>query len=98
MVNSSIPAWRYFSLILPTQAMVIFLVKVVQGSPADKAGIRPGDIILRFNGAKVATAMDLRSKIDACKVGDRVEVVILHNGMQETKTLVLEEVPEDYRK
>ena len=76
----------------------IFLVKVVQGSPADKAGIRPGDIILRFNGAKVATAMDLRSKIDACKVGDRVEVVILHNGMQETKTLVLEEVPEDYRK
>ena len=76
----------------------IFLVKDVQGSPADKAGIRHGDNILRFNGSKVATAMDLRSKIDACKVGDRVEVVILHNGMQETKTLVLEEVPEDYRK
>lgn len=76
----------------------IFLVKVVQGSPAAKAGIRPGDIILSFNGAKVKTALDLRTKLSECKVGERVEVVIMRNGQNETKTIVLEEVPKDYGK
>lgn len=74
----------------------IFLVKVVQGSPAAKAGIRAGDIILSFNGAKVKTAVDLRTKLSECKVGDRVEVQIMRNGQTESLTVVLEEVPKEY--
>ena len=74
----------------------IYLVKVVAGSPAAKAGIRPGDIILSFNGSKVATAMDLRSKLSECKVGDRVDVQIWRNDQTQNVVVVLEEVPKEY--
>lgn len=74
----------------------IFLVKVVQGSPAAKAGIRAGDIILSFNGSKVKTAVELRTKLAECKVGDSVDVQIMRNGQVESVTVVLEEVPREY--
>ena len=74
----------------------IFLVKVVPGSPAAKADIRPGDILLSFNGNKVKTALDLRTALSKCKVGDRAEVTIMRNGQRESRTVVLEEVPKDY--
>lgn len=74
----------------------IYLVKVVAGSPAAKAGIRPGDIILSFNGSKVSSAMDLRSKLSECKVGDRVDVQIWRNDQTQNVVVVLEEVPKEY--
>lgn len=74
----------------------IFIVKIVEGSPADKAGIRPGDIILSFNGSKVATAVDLRTRLAECRVGDVAKVVVLHNGVETTKNVTLEEVPKGY--
>lgn len=74
----------------------IFLVKVVQGSPAAKAGIRAGDIILSFNGSKVKTAVELRTKLAECKVGDSVDVQIMRNGQVESVNVVLEEVPREY--
>ena len=74
----------------------IFIVKVVQGSPADEAGIRAGDIILSFNGNKVSTAVDLRTKLSECRVGDTVEVTIMRNGAAESRQVTLAEVPKGY--
>lgn len=74
----------------------IYLVKVVAGSPAAKAGIRPGDIILSFNGSKVSSAVDLRKKLSECKVGDRVDVQIWRNDQTQNVVVVLEEVPKEY--
>lgn len=76
----------------------IFLVKVVPDSPASKAGIRAGDIIISFNGTKVKTALDLRTELNKCKVGDNIEVAIRRNDQIQTLTVKLEEVPEDYGK
>lgn len=75
----------------------IFLVKVLPNSPAAKADIRPGDIILKFNGQKVTNAVELRTKLAECKVGDSVDVVIMRNGATQIKNIVLEEVPKEYR-
>lgn len=74
----------------------IFLVKVVAGSPAAKAGLRAGDIILSFNGSKVSSAVDLRTKLAECKVGDQVAVEYIRNGIKRTMNVTLEEVPKDY--
>ena len=76
----------------------VFMMKVLPNSPAGKAGIRPGDIILSFNGAKVANAAELRQKIAECKVGASVEVKILRSEVEMTKKVVLEEVPEEFNK
>ena len=74
----------------------IFLVKVVSGSPADKAGIRPGDILLTFAGKKVSTAVELRTMLAERKVGDHVDVTILRNGQTMSVTVILQEVPKEY--
>ena len=53
-------------------------------------------LLLSFNGNKVKTALDLRTALSKCKVGDRAEVTIMRNGQRESRTVVLEEVPKDY--
>ena len=74
----------------------IYLRGVVPGSPAAKAGLEAGDIILSFNGSKVSTARELRNKLDECKVGDRIDIQIWRNGQTHNVVIVLEEVPKEY--
>lgn len=76
----------------------VFMMKVLQNSPAGKAGIRPGDIILSFNGAKVTNAAELREKIAQCKVGSTVDVKVLRGEVEMTKKVTLEAVPEEFSK
>ncbi len=74
----------------------IFVAKVIKNSPASKAGIVAGDIILSFNGVKVSTAKALTTELAKCKVGENIGITIMHNGAKITKTVKLEEVPEGY--
>jgi serine protease Do/serine protease DegQ len=53
---------------------------VVQGSAADKAGIKTGDIIVSVNGAPMHNAGELHNAIGMLRVGDSVEVGLLRDG------------------
>lgn len=53
---------------------------VEPGSPADKAGIRPRDIVTTVNGRTVRNAADLRNKIGLMPVGETVEIKLIRNG------------------
>ena len=46
----------------------IWVSSVKSGSPADKAGVQPGDIILKFNGTNVETATDLPRMVGDSKL------------------------------
>jgi S1-C subfamily serine protease len=46
------------------------------GSPADKAGLKAGDIIVEFGGQKVANIYDYTYALDAAKIGQPVKVVV----------------------
>src|SRR5215475_7410683 len=48
--------------------------RVVEGSPADKAGIKTGDVIISVNGQNVKTNTELRNTVGMLRVGDKVEV------------------------
>ena len=50
------------------------------GSPADKAGLKGGDIIVEFAGQKVANIYDYTYALDAVKVGQPVEIVVRRDG------------------
>lgn len=72
----------------------IFVMKIVTGGPVYNAGMRPGDIILTFDGAKVETVPELRTKLAEKKVGDTVAIVVLRAGIERTLQVTLQEMPE----
>jgi S1-C subfamily serine protease len=57
---------------------------VEHDSPADKAGLQPGDVITAINGKPVKRAWDVRNQIGLSRVGERVKFNILRNGKQMT--------------
>ncbi len=70
------------------------LSSINPGSAADKAGLKPGDIVLALNGDRVTGAGDLVSKLLTLKPGDRVDLTILRNGSQSKVSVTLQELSE----
>jgi serine protease Do len=55
---------------------------VIEGSPADKAGLKAGDVIVEFNGKKVAKATELPSLVADLTVGRDVPMVVVRDGSE----------------
>ncbi len=62
--------------------VAIGIGNVVSGGPADKAGIKAGDVITKLNGTAVTTADAFVQAIGAMKVGDTVTLTVYHQGSQ----------------
>jgi serine protease Do len=72
---------RQFGLTEPKGALVS---EVNKDSPADKAGIKPGDIIASFNRQKIQDTRQLRNLVAGTKPGATVEVVVIRDGKEKT--------------
>jgi serine protease Do len=68
---------------------------VAKGSPAEKAGILRGDIILEFNGKEVKDVASLRNMVSQSKVGSDVTIKILRSGKEYIVRLVIAELPRE---
>ena len=66
---------------------------VIEGSPADKAGIKKDDIIVSFNNEVVSTSSDVTSKVSNCSVGDKVTIGLIRNN----RTLSVEVTLAEYK-
>jgi S1-C subfamily serine protease len=56
------------------------VVEVVPDSPAARAGIRVGDVVIAANGAKVLTAQDLQKLMLNLRAGSSLNVTLIRNG------------------
>ncbi|MDR7419297.1 MAG: trypsin-like peptidase domain-containing protein [Armatimonadota bacterium] len=63
-----------------------------QGSPAERAGMRPQDIIVAIDGQKINTIGDLRRELFRKKPGDSVRVEVVRDGRRLTLTVTLTEL------
>ena len=71
---------------------------VFANSPADKAGLKRGDVIVEFNGQEVATNEQLPKLVGAVKPGVSVKVKVMRDGSSKTFSLSLGEMPDDEEK
>ncbi|PYM16474.1 MAG: peptidase M28 [Verrucomicrobia bacterium] len=65
-----------------TELKGVKLSGVRGGSPAEKAGLKGGDIIVEFAGQKVANIYDYTYALEAVKIGDPVDMVVLRDGQR----------------
>ena len=70
---------RYFQT-KPGHGVVV--LRVIPESPAERAGIRPGDVLLRFNDATVSSAEELRKEVHRLDRGDGWSIDGLRDGGQ----------------
>ena len=61
-----------------------YIGSVKPSSPGEKAGLKPGDIILRINSNAVNSANDLELSVSLLSKGDRVSVAYLREDLEQT--------------
>ena len=66
---------------------------VAPNSPAFRAGVQSGDIIVAIDGKKLQNAGQLQELIREASVGDKIRLTILKNNRRKTVTVTLEEMP-----
>jgi len=71
----------------------VLITRVVPGSPADQAGLQPGDVITGFGDQEITTTEQLIRAIHTAKIGQRVEITFWRGDSRYTTTVVLAESP-----
>lgn len=66
---------------------------VLPGSPAEKAGLREGDIITKIAGKEINETSSLTSLISQHAVGEQVDLTVIRDGNEQTVTVTLEAMP-----
>jgi serine protease Do len=69
----------------------VYIREVVEFSPAERAGLKPGDIIVRFDGEKVRSINDINRLKNKRRAGDVVNIIISRDGKERTIELELAE-------
>jgi len=62
---------------------------ILKGGPADRAGIRPGDLITAFDGKEITSAEELIVAVRSREVGDTIKLTYLRNGKSTDVSLIL---------
>lgn len=68
---------------------------VEKGGPAEKAGIEPGDIILKYDGKAVTSSGDLPRVVGATRPGTKVPIQVWRKGASKDLTVVIGEIPDE---
>ncbi len=73
-----------------TEVKGVKLSGVRGASPAEKAGLQGGDVIVEFAGQKIANIYDYTYALDAVKIGQPVKVIVERDGKRVTLTVTPE--------
>ncbi|HET9863973.1 MAG TPA: DegQ family serine endoprotease [Steroidobacteraceae bacterium] len=71
----------------------VLVSQVTEGSAAEKAGIKPGDVITSINGQAIKSNSELRNAIGLARVGDKMDVTLIRDRKPMHVTAVITEPP-----
>lgn len=72
----------------------VLISEVVDNTPASKAGVKAGDVILEFDGKKVEDMASFRIMVAATDIGKKVNITVYRDGRQKDLRLTIGEMPE----
>ena len=75
----------------------VLVSQVDRGSPAQKAGLRPGDVIVQLNGRKVERVSPFRNELASSPPGTKVELTLIRYGRLFTTEMVIALPPKERR-
>jgi len=70
----------------------VVIGRVQEGSPADKSGLRSGDVITAIDGRKVRDLQAVRNRIGLVRVGQQMRVDIVRNAKPQTIQVTIQEL------
>lgn len=76
----------------------VLVADVVKDSPADKAGIKPGDIIQEINGKEVTSPVELAEEVRKVEIGKQISLTLIRKREKITLTLTTAERPQEISK
>lgn len=72
----------------------VYVAKVYEGDPAEKAGIQVGDVIVVINDKKIDSSRDLTLTVASASVGETVKVTLIRDGKEKTVKVKLGKRPD----
>lgn len=81
----------YSAMMYGLNSTGVYIQGVVEGSSADKAGLKSGDRIVEFAGEDIMTFSELKKVINKHEVGETVEIVVVRNGREKNMKIYLSE-------
>lgn len=76
----------------------VLIADVVEGSPAEKADIQRGDVIIEYGGKKVEEPYQLRNMVANTPPGEEVTIKLIRENRTETKRVTIGELPAEMQK
>jgi len=67
------------------------IAEVFEGDPADKAGLKAGDVVVEVNGRTIKSSHDLLMVVADFHVGEKVEIKAIRDGQEKTFQVVISE-------
>jgi len=71
------------------------VASVVKDSPAEKAGLELGDVIVTFNGTKITDTRSLQQNVGSSEIKKKIDMIIIRDGKEMTKSVELKAAPEE---
>ncbi|MCB0834137.1 MAG: DegQ family serine endoprotease [Bacteroidetes bacterium] len=69
------------------------IAQVMEGSPADRANLKAGDVIIKVNDKEVTNGAEIRKQIISKAPGEKVKITVVRDGKPQTVEVTLGEVP-----
>ncbi len=72
----------------------VLIAGVTEDSPAERAGLEQGDVVISFNGRRVEEVGSFRNRVSLVTPGSKVEMVVVRNGDEKTLGVTIGKLPD----